>query len=99
MWLFGSLWDRWTIAFKLTTPLLHVLFMSCQMWGSWNFYKMYQRQTRLLRAANGDVEQSKKYEPQGEELQPRSQASSQPTSASDWRDMNMEEAIPRAVLA
>jgi len=51
MWLFGSLWSRWTIAFKVTTPMLHVLFMSAQMWGSWNFWKMYQRQVRLLKEA------------------------------------------------
>ncbi|KAH6680865.1 hypothetical protein B0J14DRAFT_614296 [Halenospora varia] len=48
MWLFGTLWDRWTIAFKVVTPMLHVLFMSCQMWGSWNFYKMYKKQEHLL---------------------------------------------------
>ncbi|RDL37098.1 Uncharacterized protein BP5553_04531 [Venustampulla echinocandica] len=48
MYLFGSLWDRWTIAFKVATPMLHVLFASCQMWGSWNFYKMYQKQKRTI---------------------------------------------------
>lgn len=65
MWLFGSLWPKWTIAFKLTTPMLHILFMSAQLWGSWNFYKMYQRQTRLLDAAEGrtsDVEHAPKQE-------------------------------------
>ncbi|KAG4432461.1 hypothetical protein IFR05_012051 [Cadophora sp. M221] len=48
MWLFGSLWTRWTIAFKVTTPMLHTLFAAAQLWGSWNFYRMYQRQKRLI---------------------------------------------------
>jgi hypothetical protein len=60
MYLFGSLWDRWVLAFKITTPMLHVLFMSCQLWGTWNFYKMYQKQKYLLNKKEGkigDVEQ------------------------------------------
>jgi hypothetical protein len=64
MYLFGSLWDRWTIAFKVTTPMLHLLFMSCQLWGSFNFYKMYRRQQRLLaKEEEGvDIEQPKPVE-------------------------------------
>lgn len=64
MYLFGSLWDRWTIAFKITTPMLHLLFMSCQLWGSYNFYKMYRRQQRLLakKEEGIDVEQPKPIE-------------------------------------
>jgi hypothetical protein len=56
MYLFGSLWDRWTIAFKVTTPMLHILFMSCQLWGSYNFYKMYKKQQRLVAQIEGQVE-------------------------------------------
>lgn len=48
MYMFGSLWNRWTIAFKITTPMLHILFAAAQLWGSWNFYCLYQRQCRLL---------------------------------------------------
>jgi hypothetical protein len=60
MYLFGSLCDRWTMAFKVTTPMLHFLFMSCQLWGSYNFYKMYQRQKSLIaknEGKEGEVEQ------------------------------------------
>jgi hypothetical protein len=60
MYLFGSLWNRWTMAFKVTTPMLHLLFMSCQLWGSYNFYKMYKRQQRLIakkEGQTGDVEE------------------------------------------
>jgi len=53
MWLFGSLWNRWTIAFKVTTPMLHLLFMSAQLWGSYNFYRMYQKQCRIIAQKSG----------------------------------------------
>ncbi|KAI6714205.1 hypothetical protein JHW43_003242 [Diplocarpon mali] len=58
MYLFGSLWARWTVAFKITTPILHVVFAAAQMWGSWNFYMMYQKQKRLIaqEARPGDAE-------------------------------------------
>lgn len=48
MYMFGSVWNRWTLAFKITTPMLHVLFAAAQLWGSWNFFCLYQRQCRLL---------------------------------------------------
>lgn len=48
MYMFGSLWNRWTLAFKITTPMLHVLFAAAQLWGTWNFYCLYQKQCRLL---------------------------------------------------
>lgn len=51
MWLFGSLWFEWELAFKVVTPMLHVLFAAAQMWGSWVFFKMYRRQCRLLTAS------------------------------------------------
>jgi len=46
---FGSLWDRWNIAFKITTPLLHCAFSACQLHGSHVFYKMYKKQGRLIK--------------------------------------------------
>lgn len=48
MYMFGSVWNRWTLAFRITTPMLHVLFAAAQLWGSWNFFCLYQRQCRLL---------------------------------------------------
>jgi hypothetical protein len=56
MYLFGSLWTRWTIAFKITTPMLHVLFASAQLWGSYNFYRMYKKQERLIAELEGGVD-------------------------------------------
>lgn len=58
MWLWGSLWDRWTLPFRVVTPILHVVFSAAQVWGAWNFYKMWRRQKMLLREKKVDVEQS-----------------------------------------
>jgi hypothetical protein len=33
--------------------MLHLLFMSCQLWGSYNLYKMYRRQQRLIAKKDG----------------------------------------------
>lgn len=70
MYLFGSLWDRWTMAFKVTTPMLHLLFMSCQLWGSYNFYKMYRRQQRLIAKKEGQIGDVEQQEQQQEETAP-----------------------------
>jgi hypothetical protein len=48
MYLFGSLWDRWTIAFKVVTPLLHIAFSAAQLHGTWIFFKMWRKEKRLL---------------------------------------------------
>jgi hypothetical protein len=53
MWLFGSLWDRWTIAFKIVTPLLHVAFSAAQMHGSYVFWTMYRRQQIIIMQQQG----------------------------------------------
>ena len=48
MWLFGSLWNRWQLAFKVATPLLHIAFSAAQLHGSMVFWKMYRKYRRLL---------------------------------------------------
>ncbi|KAJ5267613.1 hypothetical protein N7478_010421 [Penicillium angulare] len=48
MWLFGSLWSRWQIAFKVVTPLLHIAFSAAQIHGSMVFWRMYKRQQKYL---------------------------------------------------
>lgn len=63
MWLFGGLWERWTLPFKVITPILHVLFSIAQLWGAIIFWRMYKRQQNLLMEENADMEaQSKKPE-------------------------------------
>lgn len=46
MWLFGSLWDKWSRSLKIVTPFLHLLFSAAQLWGAWIFYKMAMGQKR-----------------------------------------------------
>ncbi|KAJ5305965.1 hypothetical protein N7508_004980 [Penicillium antarcticum] len=49
MWLFGSLWSRWRLAFKVVTPLLHIAFSAAQIHGSLVFWRMYRRQQRCMK--------------------------------------------------
>ncbi|KAB8233982.1 uncharacterized protein BDW43DRAFT_274762 [Aspergillus alliaceus] len=63
--LFGSLWDRWQLAFKVVTPLLHIAFSAAQVHGSVVFWKMYKRQERLLKEKSGlDIEREVSHESQ-----------------------------------
>ena len=48
MYLFGSLWDRWTIAFKVVTPLLHIAFAATQFHGTRVFYGLWRKQQAHL---------------------------------------------------
>ncbi|KAJ6028197.1 hypothetical protein N7540_003773 [Penicillium herquei] len=49
MWLFGSLWHRWEIAFKVLTPILHIAFSAAQVHGSFVFWKMYRCQQGYIK--------------------------------------------------
>jgi len=46
MYLFGSLWHRWTLPFRVVTPMLHLLFSAAQPWGAWIFFGMAKNQSR-----------------------------------------------------
>lgn len=48
MWLFGGLWSKWTLPFKIITPILHVVFSMAQLWGAIIFRRMWKRQEALL---------------------------------------------------
>jgi len=48
MYLFGQLWDRWTLPFKIVTPLLHIAFSAAQFHGTRIFYKMWRKEERIL---------------------------------------------------
>jgi hypothetical protein len=49
MYLFGQLWHRWAIAFKIATPMLHIAFSAAQLHGTHIFYRMWRKQERILR--------------------------------------------------
>lgn len=44
MFLFGSLWSKWSLSLKVATPFLHTLFSAAQLWGVWIFYQMAKEQ-------------------------------------------------------
>ncbi|TVY35381.1 hypothetical protein LOCC1_G006522 [Lachnellula occidentalis] len=52
--LWGNLWDRWTLVFKVTTPILHIIFAAAQLWGTWIFYTMYKKQCSIIASNKGD---------------------------------------------
>lgn len=45
-WLFGSLWHKWTLPFKVVTPILHFLFSCAQGWGAWVFWQLSKKEAR-----------------------------------------------------
>ncbi|KAF8907293.1 hypothetical protein CPB84DRAFT_1843996 [Gymnopilus junonius] len=59
MYLFAKLWDRWPLAFKVVTPLLHVAFSAAQFHGTRIFYAMWRKQQRILKNGNSkDLERA-----------------------------------------
>ncbi|KAJ7470645.1 hypothetical protein FB451DRAFT_346086 [Mycena latifolia] len=49
MYLFGQLWSRWTLSFKIATPILHVAFSAAQFHGTRIFYRMWKKQEQIIR--------------------------------------------------
>ncbi|KAF9633701.1 hypothetical protein BFW01_g4595 [Lasiodiplodia theobromae] len=58
MYLFGSLWHKWTLALKIATPILHVLFSAAQIWGAIIFRRMWKHQESLINEKNSESEPS-----------------------------------------
>lgn len=56
MYFWAHAWNRWTLVFKIVTPILHVVFTAAQLWGSWNFYTMWQGQKKQMREKVADAE-------------------------------------------
>jgi hypothetical protein len=47
-WLWGSLWDQWTIPFKVVTPILHALFSAAQLFGAWVFWQLARKEKLIM---------------------------------------------------
>jgi hypothetical protein len=75
MWLFGSLWNRWQIAFKVATPLLHLAFSAAQIHGSMVFWRMYKKQQRLLQK---EISQADSFKEENIGIELQSSAESMP---------------------
>lgn len=71
MWLFAGLWSRWTLSFKVATPILHVVFSVAQLWGAIIFRRMWKHQEKLL-AEEMRMNQLPKVNPVVDEEQKRS---------------------------
>ncbi|KAK6543645.1 hypothetical protein TWF694_000388 [Orbilia ellipsospora] len=54
MYLFGALWNRWELSFKVVTPILHVAFSAAQLHGSNIFRKMAKREAERLKASQNE---------------------------------------------
>ena len=72
MYLFGILWKRWTIAFKLATPMLHILFMAAQLHGSWCLYKMHRKQCGIIAKKENRMGEDLEADPKEEQHSSRS---------------------------
>ncbi|KAJ7225126.1 hypothetical protein B0H12DRAFT_1077865 [Mycena haematopus] len=57
MFLFGQLWSRWELSFKVVTPILHIAFSIAQFHGTRIFYRMWRKQERIIRDQQ-DIEKS-----------------------------------------
>ncbi|KAF2148067.1 hypothetical protein K461DRAFT_330072 [Myriangium duriaei CBS 260.36] len=53
--IFGSVWGRWPISFKVVTPILHTLFSLAQLWGARVLYSMYRQQKKLAQQASPEM--------------------------------------------
>lgn len=51
MYLFGQLWHRWDLSFKIVTPILHIAFCAAQFHGTRIFYYMWKKQERIMQEA------------------------------------------------
>ena len=48
MYMFGILWNRWPLSFKIVTPTLHLAFSAAQFHGTMIFYRLWQKQEQQL---------------------------------------------------
>jgi polyferredoxin len=49
MYIWGSAWHRWSLPFKIITPILHGIFSSAQVWGAYRFVGMWQYEKKKLK--------------------------------------------------
>jgi hypothetical protein len=56
MYMFGVLWNRWPLAFKVVTPILHIAFSTAQLHGTRILYIMWKKQEKKLMELEHDFE-------------------------------------------
>ena len=53
--LFGESWSKWELAFKIVTPILHVVFTAAQLHGSRILLSMWRKEKRKLAQEEGEL--------------------------------------------
>ena len=48
MYIWGWAWHRWSLEFKVITPILHVIFSAAQIWGAYKFWGMWQYEVQQM---------------------------------------------------
>jgi hypothetical protein len=59
MYIFGILWSRWPLSFKILTPMLHIAFSAAQFHGTRIFYAMWRKQEQQLKEAKDSENENK----------------------------------------
>ncbi|KAJ9494488.1 hypothetical protein LTR99_010747 [Exophiala xenobiotica] len=54
-WLWGTLWNRWTLPFKIVTPILHALFSAAQLFGAWIFWQLATKEKSKMNAIEAEL--------------------------------------------
>jgi len=65
LWLFGTLWQQWTLSFKVVTPILHSLFSTAQLFGAWILWQLAKKEKAAISAAERDLSLRSQPEPKG----------------------------------
>lgn len=58
-WLWGTLWNQWTLPFKIITPVLHALFSAAQLLGAWVFWQMATKEKSTINAIEVELDAPK----------------------------------------
>jgi hypothetical protein len=54
MYMFGTLWNRWPLAFKVVTPLLHIAFSAAQLHGTRIYFIMWRKEEKTIKEQNAE---------------------------------------------
>jgi len=72
-WFYGALFERWSIGFRVSTPILHGVFVAAQLWSAWCLRGMENRHYKQLKQSLGDESissQESKAKSENQDLEP-----------------------------
>ena len=59
MYMFGILWNQWSLSFKIMTPVLHLAFAAGQLHGTRNLYAIWKKQEGKLKQVTDSQSEKK----------------------------------------